>query len=76
MRKKEISAKSATNGTFAVEEARLDFSVRLVGPVTRILPVLVGNQFLIATYAPPYEKAGVVPSLNNFSLLGLLHDCT
>jgi len=38
MRKKEISAKSATNGTFAVEEARLDFSVGIVWPVTLILP--------------------------------------
>ena len=24
---------------------------------------LLKNQFLIATYAPPYQKAGVVPSL-------------
>jgi hypothetical protein len=41
MRKKKYLRKSATNGTFAVEEARLDFSVRLVGPVTRILPRFV-----------------------------------
>jgi hypothetical protein len=111
--RREISAKSATNGTFAVEKARLDFSVRLVGSVTRILPVrypavtiqalkralvidqasrlhsghrpspeLVGNQFVIATYAPPCQKTGVLskdrrrPLFENFSLLALLHDCT
>ena len=29
---------------------------------------LAGNQFLIATYAPPCQKAGVVPSFENLSL--------
>jgi hypothetical protein len=36
---------------------------------------LAGNQFLIATYAPPCQKAGVVP-FEIFSLRASLRDRT
>jgi hypothetical protein len=37
---------------------------------------LVGNQFLIAAYAPPCQKGRRRPLFENFSLRALLRDCT
>ena len=42
---------------------RAAYKSDIAGIVYRRSEKLVGNQFLIATYAPPYQKAGVVPSL-------------